>query len=571
VNVTLKTGNQSQPLMTVYSSEDAQNSNRFNALNVEVGSQLEFKFQPNNNVPDVTILPPSMFQATVRVQPGLTFGNRYKWIQNPYSLDTAFDFAINRTIIPYDFATKTTTPFTGTIISTIGANIRPQPNTTLPPVETILEGVLTFDAWTRTELVTYPGLGTSSDLWYRLADGRGWMSAAILNGAIPPIPPFVPILDKQVGLLGVDGNIYESSPGYSAGLYPDTLTSQPDNRWVTNQSGVQNQHSFGSLVGLGPQAPNLPSFQGQIKNHINIPQYFDVNERRSSAETAYVMSDLAKAELGSGHLSVPGCSPLGVNLAFPANCLISPEEQKGKDGQYSSAGLIEKLAEGASASGIPGFSNDFPEGYIPDDFESTILRKISQKNGAGQWIVVDPSNQSPDDIIISMLTPERLESFASGAIKPSDLWLDGWLEAAEFVLTAPDGQQLGYRNGQLFNNIPSSWLDEGEFLNVSPLGLPVGNIASQSTPTSLPYYPIEKYFYFFVGNRQSSFYDLEITGCSPNSKALVGDSGNSDLIYSGCGKTNVSVGIPEPSSFLGLVACGALGVGLRRLRKRRSV
>ncbi|MEA5469069.1 S8 family serine peptidase [Spirulina sp. 06S082] len=74
--------------------------------------------------------------------------------------------------------------FTGRVIATIGANLRDDPTTASAKVGSANYGaVLTFDKVATGEFISYPGLGTATDQWYRIAGTDNWISAAIVNGS----------------------------------------------------------------------------------------------------------------------------------------------------------------------------------------------------------------------------------------------------------------------------------------------------------------------------------------------------------------------------------------------------
>lgn len=73
--------------------------------------------------------------------------------------------------------------FTGRVIATIGANLRDNPTTASAKVGSANYGaVLTFDKVATGEFISYPGLETATDQWYRIAGTDDWISAAIVNG-----------------------------------------------------------------------------------------------------------------------------------------------------------------------------------------------------------------------------------------------------------------------------------------------------------------------------------------------------------------------------------------------------
>ena len=75
--------------------------------------------------------------------------------------------------------------FTGSVIATIGANIRSGPGTSYSVVRSVGENTnLTFDKWTEGDFVDYQTeLDTASDIWYRIAGTTNeWISAAIVDG-----------------------------------------------------------------------------------------------------------------------------------------------------------------------------------------------------------------------------------------------------------------------------------------------------------------------------------------------------------------------------------------------------
>lgn len=88
-------------------------------------------------------------------------------------------------------ANVTEVTFNGTVISTIGANVRSGPSTSFAIVGSRTSGAMvSFDGWTVGELIDYSneGLGRS-DRWYRIAGTNQWISAAIIAGAPPESSP----------------------------------------------------------------------------------------------------------------------------------------------------------------------------------------------------------------------------------------------------------------------------------------------------------------------------------------------------------------------------------------------
>ena len=74
--------------------------------------------------------------------------------------------------------------FGGSVIATIGANLRSEPNTSSEIVGKVDYGNnLTFDKWTQGQYIDYSSeLGTATDIWYRIAGTDNWISAAIVDG-----------------------------------------------------------------------------------------------------------------------------------------------------------------------------------------------------------------------------------------------------------------------------------------------------------------------------------------------------------------------------------------------------
>lgn len=93
------------------------------------------------------------------------------------------DFYEERGGAEFDLSWETVN-FTGTTLSTIGANVRSGPGTNFTKVNEYPYGTnLTFDKWTEGEFVDYSAaLGQSSSLWYRIAGTNNWISAAIIDG-----------------------------------------------------------------------------------------------------------------------------------------------------------------------------------------------------------------------------------------------------------------------------------------------------------------------------------------------------------------------------------------------------
>ncbi len=93
------------------------------------------------------------------------------------------DFYEERGGAEFDLSWETVN-FTGSTLSTIGANVRSGPGTSFTKVNEYPYGTnLTFDKWTEGDFVDYSAeLGQSSSLWYRIAGTNNWISAAIIDG-----------------------------------------------------------------------------------------------------------------------------------------------------------------------------------------------------------------------------------------------------------------------------------------------------------------------------------------------------------------------------------------------------
>ena len=546
------------PLMVIDSSQTTTAINTLSKVNIGVGSTLDFVFTPSQPEQN-TVSTPSQpvlnrefeFRALVEATPGLVFNTVQTAVANPYAASyfgqpclMALGYDCWDGVVPFPF-NAAVKPF-----FTVAALIRSGPGTGFAEVsQKQARDRIVFDAWTRGEMVDQAyGKG---DRWYRIAGTSTWMSETVVDNAPPEIPATVNVAATHVGLLATNHRIYESAPGYSLSMYRDYLTSSTT--LVNPYAGVQAQHSLGSFI-----YQSTTSIPSTIRH-----QHVDIAD-----EYADAISQIAHTKLGKSYLNIPACS------ISDYGCMVTPEEQKGENGQYSRAGFIESAAE---AAGIKG-----GDGFIPTRQEDINVRQIITASASGGYQTL-----SVQGLQISMLTPEALERAASGLFQPSDNVLQGFVQSAYFILTAPNGLQLGYTKelGQ-FNQILGASLTSGSYVDNSPLALPSPppSTGYPATNTGVdPYNPVQQYFQFFLPNREAGIYKLQLTGITKQAVVVITDHGQpgdginpndpedgGTIIYPGeGGSVEVAVGVPEPSSILGLLTVGGLGALRKVFRKQK--
>jgi Subtilase family len=98
-------------------------------------------------------------------------------------------------VLPLERSANWSTDFSGTIMSTIGANVRKEPSTNAPIISTRAfnpNEKIQFTKWTYGDRVTDLELGTPDERWYYDAEKGGWIASAIVRGNAPGSSPLRP-------------------------------------------------------------------------------------------------------------------------------------------------------------------------------------------------------------------------------------------------------------------------------------------------------------------------------------------------------------------------------------------
>jgi hypothetical protein len=98
-------------------------------------------------------------------------------------------------VVPLERAANWSTDFSGTIMSTIGANVRKEPSINAQIISTRafnLNEKIRFTKWTYGDRVTDIELGTPDERWYYDAERGGWIASAIVRGNAPGSSPLRP-------------------------------------------------------------------------------------------------------------------------------------------------------------------------------------------------------------------------------------------------------------------------------------------------------------------------------------------------------------------------------------------
>ena len=197
----------------------------------------------------------------------------------------------------------------------------------------------------------------------------------------------------------MDDVVYESHPGYPAGLYRTGDGSNPVE--ITEIDGVQNQHSAGTF--------KHDSTSKKTK-------VIEVEELPVSEDLAAEMRSYIQARRAEGATF----RFLDFSTLDQIDATMSPFVQKGgTDNRFTCVGLVEAAAEHAG--------HNEGEGFIRDAYES---------------ILVD-GKQFP------LLSPQLLNfTMKTGAtVNAAKQWFQGFFDPVDFIITDPVGRRLGHAPG----------------------------------------------------------------------------------------------------------------------------
>jgi hypothetical protein len=429
---------------------------------------------------------------------------------------------------------------------------------------------ISLDAWTaggETRYYDLPGTPDDPDgtnVWYRLAGTNEWISASIVTSPLPDLPTF----DYDVQHIGLrlDDTIQEAYRAYTEGGYWDPITQKLV--VVPNLGdGVIDKHSPGSFQHRSPA----------ISSPVKQAKYAVVSE-----EDADAMANLIDTLVGKPYLDNAPCpvaDTLEQLVGFIQTCLITPFKEKGGEGQYTAAGLLEHSAEITGAGewdpGV-GFIPGHLEITDQTNAESIIIDEVLVQTGP--TFVTTPI----DPTEMSVITPWLLFGSVSGEIVHSERWIQGILESVNgFVLVAPNKTKLGYLSSSLdlsefsifdglsrdtlFNNIQGGSLNITDYVGSSTKNQPIYDHDDSCEDPDL----VEKVFQFHVSDRQETGrYELWIFGRNKNSKAYVGTESVGRAIYLDCSEEPITIDptkVPEPSLVFGFFSVLlSLGIVKRR-------
>jgi len=218
--------------------------------------------------------------------------------------------------------------------------------------------------------------------------------------------------------IGIEGDVYESHPGYTDPTYwdPDCGVSVQ----ASDINGVQKLHTDGSFL---HDSPTLTA-QATVTDVVPLPTDISLQDMRAALES----------HIGAPFLYLcPG--PIDSDWLLCQSVQLDPLRQKGRiGGAFTCVGLIERCAEDV------GYNNG--EGFVPDRMEQTTE-------------LTDPGVKVP------LLSPQLL-AWCVGGSNPTTLatsqWLSGLFDPVDFLVIDPQGRRLGYTTstGEL-NEIPSAF------------------------------------------------------------------------------------------------------------------
>lgn len=345
---------------------------------------------------------------------------------------------------------------------------------------------------------------------------------------------FIGERDRAFSHVGLNwkGDIYESHAPYTQGQYWDVANN--GYRPINPDNGVQKEHSFGSFLHSSPDPNHSPTPR---REYVRIPDPLGQNyagKMQAFIETQQLSSTYADA-IGS--------------TAF-----LNPYEQKCYYGQCTGVGLTERASEEAFVRG--------GQGFIPNHLEfievNTLFFGPRLDAVPFECLITFPTtpdcqrfaDRDPSGVLdITVLSPAFQHYFITQLDAEYNDWLQGWFQNIDFMLTDPQGNQLGYRDG--------TWTQTGNIPGVF-------------------YTATDSERHFFIPQRLAGNYSLEFFGlCNKGAIAVLGDNKDGTLI-SGCKEPPItdpdpgdpdpdpSPKVPEPSMLLGIALLGFLGIGNRR-------
>jgi len=347
---------------------------------------------------------------------------------------------------------------------------------------------------------------------------------------------------NRVGLF-YNNKIYESSRAYAPGDYWDPLTQTYQT--ISAIDGVQAQHSLGSYLYQSQTPDSSPV------SHSNFVAL--------SPEIAQAIAANIETQLGAGYLDV--------RAELANDIVVLPDMQKGENGRFSDAGIIEWAAENAGVNGSLGFTS------------------------LGVELVSQPQIQGyiPHLLINNILSPGLQEFFAdTDSHLYSDNPFQGLLNSANFLITDPLGRRIGFTSSGFINEVPGAYIDSsGTTIFSSPASsFALASFADSSSFSASS--PISAMRLAAVDSLDSVVTEsVPVSFATSSSSQCVPNTGNSTPSYQffiperlpGEYKIEVfdnniptdpcspdpnpgTTTIPESSSILSLLTFGVLGSGL---------
>ncbi|MEG4518666.1 PA14 domain-containing protein, partial [Microcoleus sp. AT9b-C5] len=160
------------------------------------------------------------------------------------------------------------TNFSGSVMATIGANVRSGPGTNFAIVSVSpYQATIQFDGWTYGERIPDEQVGTPDERWYRIAGTNNWMASAVVIGNAPgstPLPPVqAPPQPLPPALLPGQGKVPANAGSFIKTVVSNQVTTHyyQNGYLMVQPNGQQNWYALGA----NPQ-PVIP-----IPNPLPVP------------------------------------------------------------------------------------------------------------------------------------------------------------------------------------------------------------------------------------------------------------------------------------------------------------
>jgi len=185
------------------------------------------------------------------------------WVGEGRPLERSTSVPVWPTVFPSNF--------TGSVMATLGANVRSGPNTSSAIVDAKPFGtVLEFDGWTYGEQIVDVQLGTPDQRWYRIKGTNSFIASALISGNAPgstPLPPSNPNSPTDSALVTING-FTVSGEFYSVWQNKQGVLNNPTSNVIAHVSGARYQLFQGGSI-VSSAFGTFPLYGGIRQTYLN--------------------------------------------------------------------------------------------------------------------------------------------------------------------------------------------------------------------------------------------------------------------------------------------------------------